>query len=618
MEPEAFEYALNSGYEYIYNNESELEPLQYPLAMSRFKVPRFANDLYTDDTSQYFTYSGTANSLIVTKEKDGRYKNLTLRAYSGDSFKFYFQAGSGIADSDLYFSGPLTTSGVYSTMTQYATQSGALTNAITFSAPTNNSSVYTLPSIQNLNWIRLFHQSTDGTTPYRIYQFLPRTLIQVDDLEADVIDAVTIRVSGSIVVSADDLAPGSITGDKIMAGTVSGVLITPGGITATQIAAGTITANQIAVSGITANRLNVSQLDAVAANMGNLVVNSGILLGTNGTIWAGAGTAESPTTGLKIYTDAGVSRLTTYSDSEAQIDIGSDGRLVAGTTVLDGKGITVGSIEPAITVDAALKIKMNTSVAVQAGAGLAFYDAAYSEDYAVAYMYGTSDGGVADPLLYVQPGISTTTLEANNVSATSLIATGDLGGFGGVKTFNGSVGSPSLAFINDPDTGMYLVSAGNFGFATGGVQRLLLTSTGATQINGNFLQFNYGGLFKNTAQTINAGADARINFQVSYTNGNLDDVANHRLFLTHAGLYVITAGVIGNFVHTWRVVTGGNFDTGHLMNGQVIPDMRAYVTKQVYLNANTELELWVRNTGGNNLAVTTGGNGTILTAAKVG
>jgi hypothetical protein len=66
MEPEAFEYFLNSGYDFIYNNESELEPLQYPLAISRFKIPKFANALYTDNTDEYFTYSGVGHSLIVT------------------------------------------------------------------------------------------------------------------------------------------------------------------------------------------------------------------------------------------------------------------------------------------------------------------------------------------------------------------------------------------------------------------------------------------------------------------------------------------------------------------------------------------------------------------------
>ena len=377
MEPEAFLNSSSPTYEFIYNNESQLEPLQYPLSISRFKVPRFANELYSDNSAEYFTYSGS-NSVIITKEKEGRYKNLTLKAYSGDSFKFYFQVGSGIADSDTYFSGPLTTSGVYSTMTVYTTQSGALANAITFSAPTNNSSVYTLPTIQNLNWVRLYHSSVSGTTPYRIYQFLPRTLIQVDDLEADVIDAVTLRVSSSIVVSADDLAPGSITGEKIMLGTISGVLITPGTITANEISAGTITATQIAVSGITANRLNVTQLDAVAANMGQLIVNSGISIGTNGTIWAGSGPVATPTTGLKIYTTGGVSRLTTYDASTPQVDIGSDGKLTAGAgnVTLDSTGISIGTIATANPANEALRILGSGG----AGniVGMAFYNGSYS------------------------------------------------------------------------------------------------------------------------------------------------------------------------------------------------------------------------------------------------
>jgi hypothetical protein len=103
---------------------------------------------------------------------------------------------------------------------------------------------------------------------------------------------------------------GTVTGNKILAGTISGVLIT----------AGTITASN----------LSVSQLDAIAANMGTLTVNSGITIGTEGYLWAGAGSASAPTTGLKIYTTSGVSRLTTFSSGVRQIDIDSAGALTAG------------------------------------------------------------------------------------------------------------------------------------------------------------------------------------------------------------------------------------------------------------------------------------------------
>ena len=151
---------------------------------------------------------------------------------------------------------------------------------------------------------------------------------------------ITFDKIASNTLTSGQIANGTITGQNILAGTVSGVLITDGTIaaskitantiTASQIAAGTITATEIAANTITANKLSVNQLDAVAANMGNLVVNSGISIGTQGYLWAGAGSASAPTTGLKIYTTSGVSRFTTYSNSTKQIDIDSTGSLTAG------------------------------------------------------------------------------------------------------------------------------------------------------------------------------------------------------------------------------------------------------------------------------------------------
>ena len=287
MEADSFFPSEFTNYEYIYNNENNIAQLQVPLSISYFNVPKFANELYTDTDTTYFTYSGDWNSLIVSREKDGRYKNLSMRAYSGDSFKFYFSTGLGFSTGASYYSGPLTISGAYSKLTMYSGEADAITNAITFSAPTDNSVVYTLPFVENINWIRLHHKEAVSGESYRLYQFLPRTLIQVDDLEADVIDAVTIRVSGSIVVSADDLAPGSITGDKIMSGTVSGVLITPGTVTANEIAGGTITAN----------KLNVARLSAITSNMGELFVTEKLEV-TSGYLTAGIARVDN--TGIKI------------------------------------------------------------------------------------------------------------------------------------------------------------------------------------------------------------------------------------------------------------------------------------------------------------------------------
>lgn len=382
MEADSFFPSEFTNYEYIYNNENSIAQLQVPLAISYFNVPKFANELYTDTDATYFTYSGDWSSLIVSREKDGRYKNLSMRAYSGDSFKFYFSTGLGFSSGANYYSGPLTTSGVYSKLTMYSGETAAITNAITFTAPTDNSSVYTLPFIENINWIRLHHKEAASGQAYRLYQFLPRTLIQVDDLEADVIDAVTIRVSDSIVIgpnligdktilgqkivdgtlSGILLTDGTITGTKVQARTISGILITAGTIkgenieaatisgalitagtiTAVNISGGTITGDKIQVgtvsgvlitnSGITANKLNISQLDAVAANMGTLIVNSGISVGTNGYItvpsgYISAGKAKLDSTGLQIGTVSS-SNLPSITDTLRVAGSGVAGNIV--------------------------------------------------------------------------------------------------------------------------------------------------------------------------------------------------------------------------------------------------------------------------------------------------
>lgn len=170
-------------------------------------------------------------------------------------------------------------------------------------------------------------------------------LITDGTIAASKITANTITASqiAAGTITATQLAANTITASKIAAGTITTTEIAANTITASDIAAGTITATEIAANTITANKLSVNQLDAVAANMGTLTVNSGITIGTDGYLWAGAGSAATPTTGLKIYTSDGISRLTTFSGGIAQVDIASDGRLYAGSgqsLKLDFAGVT--------------------------------------------------------------------------------------------------------------------------------------------------------------------------------------------------------------------------------------------------------------------------------------
>jgi hypothetical protein len=323
-EPDAYLPGESPYLEYVYNNESEAEPIYWPVYFTQLTYPKDGSILFNDNPEQYFTYSGGWNNLFVSKQKDGRYKNLSIRAYSGDSFYFYFGAGSFSTGDSTYYAGPLTTSGVYSVLTAYSGEGDAIANKILFTAPADNITVYTLPEISVINFINLYHHEAVSGESYRLYQFLPRTLIQVDDLEADVIDAVTVRVSDSIVVTADSFEDNSILGRKIREGTVSGTLITPG----------TITTNLIAVSGIDADRINVTTLSALATNTGSLNVTGVITVS------------------------------------------GEGGEIDAGLARIDQTGISIGSISAALPQANALRIYGSGSAFNVVGA--AFYNGAFS------------------------------------------------------------------------------------------------------------------------------------------------------------------------------------------------------------------------------------------------
>ena len=164
--------------------------------------------------------------------------------------------------------------------------------------------------------------------------------ITADNITTRTITADKIVLSG---ITADLLGPEAVTAAALASGAVISGKLAANSVLANNVTAGVIQGYHVAANTISADKLQVIQLDAVAANMGNLVVNSGISIGTEGYLWAGAGSASAPTTGLKIYTSDGISRLTTFSGGIAQVDIGSDGKLYVGsgqTLKLDSTGMT--------------------------------------------------------------------------------------------------------------------------------------------------------------------------------------------------------------------------------------------------------------------------------------
>lgn len=70
------------------------------------------------------------------------------------------------------------------------------------------------------------------------------------------------------------------------------------------------------------------------------------------------------------------------------------------------------------------------------------------------------------------------------VSGLNEVVDGTRGFIGPVKSTNGTATAPTHSFTNDSNTGMYRKAADQLGFATGGVERLVVTDTDIT-FNGN-------------------------------------------------------------------------------------------------------------------------------------
>ena len=88
---------------------------------------------------------------------------------------------------------------------------------------------------------------------------------------------------------------------------------------------------------------------------------------------------------------------------------------------------------------------------------------------------------------------------------------------GNVYALDGTVALPSISFSTDSpkSTGIYKISSGNIGFASGGVQVFSISNTGASAINGtiaapsvNFISESGLGLYKETTHTMGFAANS--------------------------------------------------------------------------------------------------------------
>lgn len=307
-----FSEVAQSSNDYVYVDSSKRRVTQWPLAIS-WPTGSGATDpnvLLNDNEAEYFVYSGGINTTAVFVNRIERIGSISLNVLSGSGIRVAVMVGEALNDSEPNFYGaPYTTSGTSARTelyfpTLYSTLPESYTDLMIPLAGSGQFNLVLPKPVVN----KSFTVIHSGEGSYSISQILPRKATGAFDLEvsaikayhvsADLIETIALQVSDSIVVSPD-IPDKSITGAKILDGTISGVIITPGTITSNEIAAGSITGSRISantISGalitagtITSDKLQVDQLDAIAANMGTLVVNSGISIGDNGKLYVGSG-----------------------------------------------------------------------------------------------------------------------------------------------------------------------------------------------------------------------------------------------------------------------------------------------------------------------------------------
>lgn len=183
----------------------------------------------------------------VTLASDGGKQGVLVTAGTMDSSRV-------LGGTLRYFAGPLgSTSGGYLELTEYA--SLALAQASAFPLPVDGR--VDLPALVDARFMRLYHRSIDASS-HTIYEYMPRRLVQADDIEAESIVALNISA-------------GAITADKIF----------------------------------------VINLQAVSALMGSLTMDGPIDI-TTGSIIGGGGVVTLSSDGLLLETGSSYADLQSY------------------------------------------------------------------------------------------------------------------------------------------------------------------------------------------------------------------------------------------------------------------------------------------------------------------
>ena len=295
------------------------------------------------------------------------------------------------------------------------------------------------------------------------------------------------------------------------------------------------------------------------------------------------GTAGSPIIGQILATDAsGYICGTTSQTLEQTLSLGN----TAGTysILLTDGSITTPSISFTSDTDTGIyRSAANTLDFAAGGERMGFFNTAGVNIYATAsdnsLQFRTkSDNFVDYGFLNGNLGLSVTRYDAAGGFVDTAIRIGKPEGDGGVLFRNGSSATPSISFINDINTGMYLYSSGtNFRFVKDGIDQLALYSSAVVFLtecqiqNGsaaapsfNFEYATTTGLFKSGASDLGISIGGATSAVFNSSGIILPDGSSATPSIsftsdTDTGIYRAAANVVGIGVNGAEVMRiGGN------------------------------------------------------------
>ena len=279
------------------------------------------------------------------------------------------------------------------------------------------------------------------------------------------------------------------------------------------------------------------------------------------------GSNGSETVPLYSFSSSNASNSGLYVPTDASYGLGAIGVSVGGLTemvIASNKTYIYNGLDVCGTVSAS-----GGSASFLAGRGSAtepaysFLGASNLGLYRTTDASGSAVGIAVGATSRFVVGSNKVTILGNMDVCGSFSAVSGGGGGGGTVATNGSAAAPSFTFSNDSTTGLFLQSASNLGFATGGVRRMAILDTGDVSAG----QLVVAGYLRNTTNGSRT---------LDISSGNISNSG------TTTSTNALVSGYLRNALTptTWDI-SGGNFSNSNSIQTGNPADKNLYATIEI-------------------------------------